>query len=127
MSDGLNKVMLIGNLGQDPEVRFTQGGNAVMNLRMVTNESWYDKESGERKEKSEWHTCVLWGKRAESLSKHLTKGQKIYVEGSLQTRSWEDKEGNKRYTTEVNLKELLFLSSKGERSEDPPEESAPWS
>jgi single-strand DNA-binding protein len=118
MGDGLNKVMLIGNIGQDPELRETQGGQAVLNIRLATNESWVDKD-GERKDRTEWHTLVMWGKRADSLYKHLSKGEKIYVEGRLQTRSWEDKEGNKRYSTEVNLSDLKFLGGKGQQQQAP--------
>ena len=116
MADGLNRVTLIGNLGQDPELRHTQGGQAILNMRIATSESWYDKESNERKERVEWHTCILWGKRGEALSKFLTKGSKLCVEGRLQTRQWEDKSGNKRYTTEIVANNVILLGGKGERS-----------
>mgnify|MGYP001580824085 FL=1 len=111
MSDGLNKAMLIGNLGQDPEVHYTQTGQAAMTLRIATNDS-YPNRDGEVIERVEWHSVVLWGKRAEALGKFLTKGMKLYVEGRLQTRSWEDKQGTKRYTTEINAQELIVLSTK---------------
>lgn len=114
MSEGLNKVMLIGNLGQEPELRETQGGQAVMNLRMAVNESWVDRE-GERQERTEWVSIVMWGKRASALHRLLRKGEKIYVEGRLQTRKWEDKEGKERYTTEVNATDLKFLGGKGQQ------------
>ena len=108
----LNKVILIGNLGRDPEVRFTQGGSAVANLNLATNEVWTDK-SGQRQERTEWHKIVVWGKQAEIARDYLTKGRQIYVEGSLQTRQWEDKEGQKRYTTEVKCMRFLMLGGRG--------------
>lgn len=113
MSQGLNKCMLIGNLGADPELRYTQGGDAVLNMRLAVNERWRDK-SGEQKERAEWCTVVMWGKRAEALANHLAKGQSVYVEGSLSTRQWEDKDGNKRWTTEIRARDLLFLGGKGD-------------
>jgi single-strand DNA-binding protein len=112
VSDGLNKVQLIGRLGADPELRFSQNGGAVLNMRMATSESWL--KDGEKQERTEWHWLVMFGKRAEGVSKHLTKGSQLYVEGRLQTRQWEDKDGNKRFTTEVVVNELLFLGSKRE-------------
>jgi len=112
MSQGLNKAQIIGNLGADPELRYAQNGNAILNMRIAVNETWRDK-SGEKKERVEWFTVVMWGKRAESLSKHLAKGQSVYIEGRLQTRQWEDKDGNKRWTTEIVANELLFLGGKG--------------
>jgi single-strand DNA-binding protein len=112
MADGLNKVMLIGNLGQDPELRYTQSGQAVLSLRVATNESFNNRD-GERQERTEWHSVVIWGKRAEALSKFLNKGKQLYVEGRLQTRSWEDKQGQKRYTTEINASEIILLGGGG--------------
>src|SRR5689334_6716630 len=97
---GVNKVILIGNLGQDPELRYTPGGAAVANLRIATNEAWTDK-NGQKQERTEWHSVVMWGKQAEIVKQYLAKGRQIYIEGRLQTRSWQDKEGNKRYSTEV--------------------------
>jgi single-strand DNA-binding protein len=111
-SQGLNKVMLIGNLGMDPELRFTQGGSAVLRMRLATTER-YATKGGERQERTEWHTVVMFGTRAEALNKYLSKGQTVYVEGRLQTRQWEDKEGHKRSTTEVVANELLFLGGRG--------------
>lgn len=108
MADGLNKVMLIGNLGQDPEVRYTQSSQAVMSMRIATSETFNNRD-GVRQERTEWHSVVLWGKRAEALGKFLTKGTKLYVEGRLQTRTWDDKQGNKRYTTEINAQEIILL------------------
>ena len=94
----VNKVILVGNLGRDAELRYTPGGAAVATLNLATTEVWNDKQ-GQRQEKTEWHRCVLWGKQAESLQEYLVKGKQIYVEGRLQTRQWDDKDGNKRYTT----------------------------
>jgi len=107
-SEGLNKVMLIGNLGMDPEIRFGQSGNAVLRMRLATTER-YMTRGGERQERTEWHTVIFFGNRAEGLSKVLTKGTTVYVEGRLQTRQWDDKDGNKRYTTEIVGTGLLFL------------------
>jgi single-strand DNA-binding protein len=104
----VNKVILVGNLGRDAELRFTPGGAAVSTLNMATTEVWNDK-SGQRQEKTEWHRVVLWGKSAESLTEYLTKGKQIYVEGRLQTRQWDDKDGNKRYTTEVRGDRVVLL------------------
>ncbi len=105
----LNKVMLIGNLGSDPEVRYTQGGAAVANFNIATNEKWTNKQ-GEPQERTEWHKIVVWGRVAENCGKYLSKGRSVYVEGSIQTREWDDKDGNKRYTTEVNARTVQFLS-----------------
>lgn len=107
-SQGLNKVMLIGNLGADPELRYSQGGGAIMNLRIATTERYVTK-GGEKQERTEWHRVVMFGTRADALNKYLSKGQTVYIEGRLQTRSWEDKDGNKRYSTEVVANDLLFL------------------
>jgi single-strand DNA-binding protein len=112
MAEGLNKVMLLGNLGQDPELRYTQGGQAVLNLRIATNESFQNRD-GERQERTEWHQVIIWGKRGEGLSKVLTKGKQLFIEGRLQTRSWEDKQGQKRYTTEIVATEVILLGGGG--------------
>jgi single-strand DNA-binding protein len=108
----VNKVILVGNLGRDAELRYTPGGAAVATLNMATTEVWNDK-SGQRQEKTEWHRVVLWGKTAESLSEYLTKGKQIYVEGRLQTRQWDDKDGNKRYTTEIRSDRVVLLGGGG--------------
>ena len=108
----VNKVILVGNLGRDAELRYTPGGAAVATLNMATTEVWNDK-SGQRQEKTEWHRVVLWGKTAESLSEYLTKGKQIYVEGKLQTRQWDDKDGNKRYTTEIKGDRVVLLGGGG--------------
>jgi len=110
----VNKVILVGNLGRDAELRYTPGGAAVATLNMATTEVWNDK-SGQRQEKTEWHRVVLWGKTAESLNEYLTKGKQIYVEGRLQTRQWDDKDGNKRYTTEIRGDRIVLLGGGGGR------------
>ena len=110
----VNKVILVGNLGRDAELRYTPGGAAVATLNMATTEVWNDKQ-GQRQEKTEWHRVVLWGKSAESLSEYLTKGKQIYVEGRLQTRQWDDKDGNKRYTTEIRGDRIVLLGGGGGR------------
>ncbi len=112
MAEGLNRVMLMGNLGADPELRYTQGGEAVLNMRLATTESYKDR-NGERKEKTEWHNCVLWGKRAEALSKFLRKGSSMFVEGSLRNSSYEGKDGQKRYKTEINARNIILTGQRG--------------
>jgi single-strand DNA-binding protein len=111
----VNKVILVGNLGRDAELRYTPGGAAVATLNMATTEVWNDKQ-GQKQEKTEWHRVVLWGKQAESLQEYLTKGKQIYVEGRLQTRQWDDKDGNKRYTTEIKADRITLLGGGGGRS-----------
>ena len=114
---GVNKVILLGNLGRDPELRYTQGGQAVANFTLATSENWNDK-NGERVERTEWHRVVVWGRVAELCSQYLSKGRSVYLEGRIQTREWEDKEGQKRYTTEVNAQTVQFLgNNRGESSE----------
>lgn len=108
MAEGLNRVMLIGNLGQDPELKYTQGGQAMLKMRLATTESYLDK-GNERQQRTEWHSITMWGKRAESLNKFLSKGRTIYVEGRIQTRQWEDKDGNKRYTTDIVATNVILL------------------
>jgi len=108
----VNKVILVGNLGRDAELRFTPGGAPVATLSLATTEVWNDK-SGQRQEKTEWHRVVLWGKMAESLAEALVKGKQLYVEGRLQTRQWDDKDGNKRYTTEIRGDRLVLLGGGG--------------
>lgn len=115
MAGGINKVILIGNLGADPEVRFTPSGQAVANFRIATSESWTDKGSGQKQERTEWHRIVVWGKLAELCGEYLKKGRQCYVEGRLQTREWTDKEGKKNYTTEVVAQTVQFLGGPGGR------------
>ena len=108
----VNKVILVGNLGRDAELRYTPGGAPVATLNLATTEVWNDK-GGQRQEKTEWHRIVLWGKTAESLNEYLVKGKQIYVEGRLQTRQWDDKDGNKRYTTEIRGDRVVLLGGGG--------------
>jgi len=108
----LNKAMLIGNLGQDPEVRYTQSNTAVATLSIATSERYKDS-NGEYQEKTEWHRVVAWGRTAEICQQYLTKGSKVYIEGPIQTRQWEDKDGQKRYTTEIKALQLTMLDSRG--------------
>ncbi|HMI85735.1 MAG TPA: single-stranded DNA-binding protein [Polyangiaceae bacterium] len=107
MAEGLNRVMLLGNLGADPELRFTQSGQAVLNMRLATTESYLDRNKV-RQERTDWHNVVLWGKRGEALAKFLTKGTTIFVEGGLRTSSYDDKEGNKRYKTEIHASNIIL-------------------
>jgi single-strand DNA-binding protein len=111
MARGVNKVILIGNLGQDPELRYTGGGTAVCNLRIATNESYKDT-NGEWVERTEWHSVVAWGRLAEICNEYLKKGSQAYFEGSLQTRSYEDREGNTKYVTEIKAREMMILGSR---------------
>lgn len=110
MSEGLNRVMLLGNLGADPDLKMTNGGQAVLKLRLATSETYLDKNKV-RQEKTEWHSVIIWGKRAEALAKFLEKGSRLFVEGSLQTTSWEDKDGTKRYKTEVKAHSVILSGS----------------
>jgi single-strand DNA-binding protein len=112
MARGLNKVMLIGNLGKDPDLRFTQGGLAVASFSIATSEEWTDKTTNEKKEKTEWHRIVAFGKLGEICGKYLTKGKQVYVEGKLQTRSWEQ-DGITKYTTEIVISDMHMLGTKG--------------
>lgn len=109
---GLNKVMLIGRLGSDPELRYTPDGTAVANFSIATSEEWKDKNTGEKKERTEWHRVVAWRRLGEICGEYLAKGRQVYVEGRIQTRSWEDKDGNKRYTTEIVASDIQFLGAK---------------
>lgn len=107
----VNKVILVGNLGRDPEIRYTPSGQPVANFTMATTDRWNDP-SGEKKERTEWHRIVVWGKQAEIVGEYLKKGRQVYVEGSLQTREWTDREGNKRYTTEVRAQRFQMLGGR---------------
>jgi single-strand DNA-binding protein len=112
MADGLNRVMLFGNLGADPELKMTGGGQAVLKMRLATTESYLDRNKV-RQERTEWHSVVLWGKRAEALSKFLSKGSRLFIEGSLRTSSYDDREGNKRYKTEVVANNVILSGGRG--------------
>ena len=116
MSRGVNKVILVGNLGQKPEMRYTATQSAVANLSVATTESWKDKESGEMRDKTEWHRVVYFGKLAEIVEKYLDKGSSVYIEGKLQTRKWQDKNGADRWTTEIVGSELTMLGSRSTNS-----------
>ncbi|MEZ5503317.1 MAG: single-stranded DNA-binding protein [Halioglobus sp.] len=110
---GVNKVILVGNLGNDPEVRYTQGGAAITNISVATSESWKDKQTGQPQERTEWHRVVFFNRLAEIAGEYLRKGSKVYVEGALRTRKWQDKEGQDRYTTEIVGNEMQMLDSRG--------------
>jgi len=111
MARGINKVILVGNLGQDPEVRTTTNGSAVTNITVATTESWTDKNTGQKQEKTEWHRIVFFGRLAEIAGEYLRKGRQVYIEGKLQTRKWQDKNGQDRYTTEIVANEMQMLGS----------------
>src|SRR5687767_5557452 len=113
MARGINKVILIGNLGADPETRAMPSGMTVANIRIATSESWKDKQSGENKERTEWHNVAMFGRLGEIAGEYLKKGSKVYIEGSLRTRKWQDKSGNDRYTTEIIANEMQMLDSRG--------------
>lgn len=110
----VNKVIIVGNLGKDPEVRFTPGGKAVAKLAVATSEKWTDND-GNKQERTEWHNVVVWGKQAESCGQYLSKGRQVYVEGSIKSRQYDDKDGNKRYITEVVARDVRFLGGGGGR------------
>jgi single-strand DNA-binding protein len=114
----LNKVLLIGNLGKDPEVRFTPGGRAVARFPVATSEVWSDQE-GQRQERTEWHNIVVWGKQAETCGQYLSKGRQVFLEGSIRSRQYDDKEGNKRYITEVIAQRVQFLGGRGGEGSSP--------
>jgi len=113
MARGINKVILIGNLGQDPEVKYMPNGGAVTNVTVATSETWKDKNTGEQKENTEWHRVVFFRRLAEIAGEYLKKGSKVYIEGRLQTRKWQDQSGNDRYTTEIIANEMQMLDSRG--------------
>ncbi len=113
MARGVNKVILIGHLGQDPQQRAMPSGKAVVNLRLATTDQWRDKQTGENKENTEWHNVVMFDRLAEIAAEYLRKGSQIYVEGRIRTRKWQDKEGNDRYTTEIVVNEMQMLGGRG--------------
>ncbi len=117
---GINKVILVGRLGKDPEVRYTPSGAAVANFTIATSEEWKDKDSGQKQERTEWHRIVAWRRLGEICGEYLRKGSQIYIEGKLQTKSWEDRDGNKRYTTEIIAQNMQMLGSanRGARTMD---------
>jgi single-strand DNA-binding protein len=118
----VNRVILVGNLGRDPELRYTKDGQGVTNFTLATNERWRDKDGGSQ-ERTEWHRIVVWGKQGENCAQYLQKGRSVYLEGRIQTREWEDKDGNKRQTTEIVAQTVQFLGGRGEgapRGASPP-------
>lgn len=129
MARGVNKVILVGNLGQDPEVKYMPSGQAVCNISIATTESWNDKTSGEKVEKTEWHRVVFFRRLAEIAGEYLRKGSQVYIEGRLQTRKWQDQSGNDRYTTEIVANDMQMLGSKGggvaSMSSEPPSNLQP--
>lgn len=119
MSGSVNRVILVGNLGRDPEMRSTDSGTSVCNFSIATSENWTDK-TGEKQERTEWHRIVVWAKLAEICGQYLKKGRQVYIEGRLQTRKWQDKDGNERYTTEVVAQNVVFLGAKSEQNDQKP-------
>ncbi|MAT65401.1 MAG: single-stranded DNA-binding protein [Gammaproteobacteria bacterium] len=113
MARGINKVILVGNLGKDPEVRYMPSGGAVANVTLATSDQWKDKQTGEQRERTEWHNVVFYQRLAEIVGEYLKKGSQVYVEGSLRTRKWQDKNGNDRYTTEIIASEMQMLGGRG--------------
>jgi single-strand DNA-binding protein len=113
MARGINKVILVGNLGQDPDTRYMPSGKAVTNIRIATSESWKDKQTGDTQERTEWHSVVLYDKLGEIAAEYLRKGSQVYIEGSLRTRKWQDKEGKDRYTTEIIAQNMQMLGGRG--------------
>lgn len=111
--NGINKVIVLGNLGKDPEIRYLPNGNAAANITVATSEKWKDKQTGEMQERTEWHRIVAFGRLAEIMGEYLKKGSPVYIEGKLQTRSWEDQSGTKKYTTEIVASELQMLGGRG--------------
>ena len=131
MAGSVNKVILVGNLGRDPEVRYTQDGAKIVHLAIATSERWRDRNSGENRERTEWHRVVIFNERlGEVAEKYLSKGRSVYLEGQLQTRKWQDQSGQERYTTEVVLQrfrgELVLLGGRGEGAASPDERAAAW-
>jgi single-strand DNA-binding protein len=113
MARGINKVILVGNLGADPDTRYMPSGKAVTNIRIATSESWKDKQTGDQQERTEWHTVVLFDKLGEVAAEYLRKGSQVYIEGSLRTRKWQDKEGKDRYSTEIVARDMQMLGGRG--------------
>jgi single-strand DNA-binding protein len=113
MARGINKVIVVGNLGQDPDTRYMPSGSAVTNITVATNESWKDKQTGEQKDRTEWHKIAMFGRLAEIAAEYLRKGSQVYIEGKLRTRKWQDKDGNDRYTTEIIADEMQMLGGRG--------------
>ena len=125
MARGVNKVIIIGNLGADPEVRYLPSGSPVTNIRVATSEGWKDKQTGETQERTEWHRIVFFNRLAEIASEYLRKGSKVYIEGSLRTNKWQDQSGSERYTTEIIANSMQMLDAKAGAMTSSPSSSAP--
>ena len=128
MARGINKVTIIGNLGKDPEIRYSASGAAIANITVATSDNWKDKQTGEKQERTEWHRVVFFNRLAEVVGEYLTKGSQIYIEGRLQTRKWQDKDGQDRYTTEIVANEMQMLGGRGQQQPSPsapPQQAAP--
>jgi single-strand DNA-binding protein len=121
----VNKAIIVGNLGADPEQRYTQNNTPVTTFRIATTDQWTDKQSGQRQERTEWHRIVAWGRLAEICGEYLHKGKQVYIEGSLQTREWEDKDGQKRYTTEIVAQAMQMLGNRDDAQQQPRQQEAP--
>jgi len=126
MARGINKVILVGNLGTDPEIRYMQNGGVVTTISIATSDSWKDKETGQQQERTEWHRVVFFARLAEIAGEYLRKGSKVYVEGSLRTRKWQDKAGQDRYTTEIIASEMQMLDTRGQGSNQSNEQPPPY-
>src|SRR2546427_9395667 len=124
MAKSVNKVILVGRLGRDPELKYTASGTPFCRFSMATDDVWNDKSSGERQERTEWHNIVAWDRLAEICNQYLTKGRLVYIEGSLQTREWDDQEGNKRKTTEIRARDMVLLGGSGENAGSGPRRPA---
>ena len=124
MARGVNKVILVGNLGADPETRYTASGAAITNIRLATSETWRDKQTGENQERTEWHRVVFFSRLAEIAGEYLRKGSQVYIEGSLRTNKWQDQSGQDRYTTEIIASEMQMLGSRGGEGASAPEQSS---
>jgi len=123
MARGVNKVIIVGNVGQDPEVKFTSGGAAVANLSVATSETWKDKQTGQPQERTEWHRVVFFGRLAEIVGEYVRKGSKVYIEGSLRTRKWQNQQGVDQYTTEINASEMQLLDSRSDSPAQAPQQA----
>ncbi len=127
MARGVNKAIIIGTLGRDPEVKYTAGGSAVVNISVATNETWKDKSTGENQERTEWHRIVIFGKLAEIAAQYLKKGSQVYFEGRIQTRKWQGQDGQDRYTTEIVANEMQMLGGRGDSTGGPVDYNRPAS
>ena len=125
MASGVNKAIILGNVGNDPELKYTASGNAIANISIATSESWKDKQTGQKQEKTEWHKVSAFGRLAEIIGEYVKKGSKVYIEGKIQTRKWQDKNGEDRYTTEIVANELQLLDSRSDTPAQAPQQQRP--